>query len=354
MVEGAQRGNITFYAGENPFIGAGAPLGNHWSIAIKLDPKDQARQGLLARSAADRYVAIDPVELHASIRERLLMLNDPGLPVNERIAALKVTDRLVGPGLVRWTSPLVDARLKTPYSHASPPAIEALIRHPQAGVRYYQQVSVADEGPPVTSGGRQVIEGADHGVAVSAFVYAAVEGRMFYLEFTLTALPPVKRDYATIELLPGKSPGAFFVMTLGYSIKTLFKSIAYLPFEIYGAFRAWWAERRDERRALAADGSAAGDFGTLISVREMGAEEELTSYIHLLDAEKYQKIIERMLLETVQDFLAAKGVDISAFEGSAHSVINGDVIQTGPVSGSGFNIGGHGHTINQQAAPSAS
>ncbi len=345
LVEGAQWGNITLYATEDPFIGTGGRLAidgevkEHWSIAVKLEAANPTRQPLRVRPGADGFVPIDPVELHQKIRERLLGLNDPRLPVNERIAALTVSDRLIGPGRQFWTSPLVDMSLITPYSHASGEAIEAVIRHPQSGLRYYQQVSVSDEGPPVTSQGQQVLEGVDQGVAVSVFVYAAVEGRMFYLQFVLTALPPIKPLYRTIDLVPAMSSGRFLGMTISRSLRTVFKAIAYLPVELGRALSVGMREWQMEQKALSTHGSSAGDFGALMSIRERGADHAIGSYLHELDVEKYNKIFQRLLLETVQDYLAEKGVDVSAFEGSANSVINGDVFNVGSVSGSGIQLG---------------
>jgi hypothetical protein len=343
MIEGAQRGNITLYGGEDPFIGAGWQMDEPWSIAVKLEPKEEARQGFQAlASSSDEYVAIDPVELHQVIAERLGRLNDPLLPVNERISALTVNDRVVGSGLLRWDSPLVDRALSTPYSQASRQAIEALIRHPQADLRYYQQIAVSDEGPPVVSDGQQVIGGADLGVVVSAFVYAAVEGRMFYLQFVLTALPPIGAGYQIIDLLPGETTPAFAAKVLWHSIKTLFGAVVYSPAGLWSAFRLRRRERRWARTALSSDGSVAGDLGAQVSVRELGTHPDFGSYIRELDVEKYKSIIQRQLLETVQDFLAAKGVDTSAFEGSAISIINGDFIKDVSIGGDSQNIGSGG------------
>ena len=148
--------------------------------------------------ADEALIQIDPVDLHRHIRERLQGLNDPRLPENERVTGLTVSDRVVGSGLLSEENALFDKSLKTPYSHASREAVEALMRHPQARLRYYQQVSVSDEGPDVMSRGRRVIESVDQEVAVSAFVYAAVEGGMFYLQFVLTALPPIDQKYRLI------------------------------------------------------------------------------------------------------------------------------------------------------------
>jgi hypothetical protein len=290
--------------------------------------EDQEGEAEGERSLRDDYAPIDPVSLHELIGERLGALDDPALPENERIP-LTVSDRLVGSGTVLWGNPLFDTKRRTPYSHASREAVEALIRHPQARLRYYQQVSVNDEGPAVMSHGRKVIDGVDQEVAVSAFVYAAVEGRMFYLQFVLTALPPIVNDYRIMNFLYARS----FFSTLMYSLKRLFRSIASAPAGIYNAFRLWQHERRTEKMYLSAVG---GDYGAEISVRELGTATEFSRYIQELDVEKYNAMISRVLLETVEEYLRSEGVDTSAFDEGARSVINGDIItisgNTGPVS----------------------
>jgi hypothetical protein len=346
MVEGAQWGNVTLHSGWFPFIGAGLQTEVHWQIAIRLRHKDPISQRLGKLSMddehvpTDKYVPIDPVDLHLRIRERLLALNDPALPPNERIGALTVTDRVVGSGLLSVGNPLLDADLKTPYSHASREAVEALIRHPQARVRYYQQVSVNDEGPAVVSRGRKVVEGVDQEVAVSAFVYAAVEGRMFYLQFVLTALPPIDQAYRVSAFRYGTSIAG----TLMYSTKRLFGSIASAPAGIYAAIRLRHTERQMEKTYLSAAG---GDFGTEISIRQMASAPSFSSYIEELDAEKYNKMISRLLLETVQEYLDSKGVDTSAFGNSAQTIINnGDFNYIQENNAPIDQFGGRGNTHN--------
>jgi hypothetical protein len=322
IVEGAQRGNVTLHAGRFPFIGAGGQTDVHWSIAIRLRPsKDPHRQRLEGLSLddgpapTDKRVQIDPVDLHHWINEKLAGLNDPGLPDHERIGGLTISDRVVGSGLLGAGNPLLDADLKTPYSHASREAVEALIRHPQARLRYYQQVSVSDEGPAVMSRGRKVIDSVDQEVAVSAFVYVAVEGGMLYLQFVLTALPPIDQRYRVVGFRYGTS----FAGTLGYSVKRVFGSIASAPSGIYAAFQLWRDERRAEREYLSSTG---GDFGTQVSVREMATAPWFGTYIEELDVEKYNKMFSRLLLDEVQEYLRAHGVDTSAFLNSAQNIID--------------------------------
>jgi hypothetical protein len=351
MVEGAQYGNITLHSGWFPFIGAGLQTEVHWSIAIRLHRRDPARQFLGEQSLdghvpAGERVRIDPVDLHQRIRARLLAMNDPSLPANERIAALTVSDRVVGSGLLGVGNPLFDASSKTPYSRASREAVETLIRHPQARLRYYQQVSVSDECPSVMNRGRKVIEGVDQEVAVSAFVYTAVEGGMFYLQFVLTALPPIGIAYRVTSLRYGTS----FIGALLYSAKRLFGSIAFAPAGIYAAFRLWRAERQTEKAYLSSSG---GDLGTEISVRQMATAPWFGSYIEELDVEKYNMMISRLLLETVQEYLDSKEVDTSAFTNSAQNIINGDFNYIRENNAEIHQYGGRGNTYNQPPASTA-
>jgi hypothetical protein len=344
IVDSAQWGNITFYGGEDPFIGSGHQLDEHWSIAIKLEPAHSSRRSPLAASRDGGQVIIDPVKLHKHIRERLLSLDDPNLPFNERVSALAVSDRLVGSGFLPWASPLVDERLRTPYSYASPEAVEALIRHPQAGLRYYQQVAVSDEGPWVTTrDGREVLDGTDQGIAVSAFVYAAVEGHMFYLQYVRTALPPVKAAYRSIDLMPSVSNAKFRSVILKTALRSFFRDIAYAPAGIIQEIGTRRMQRRVEKASVTPDGSVAGELGAEFSLREWGAESDFDSYIEELDVEKYDKIIVRVLLEAVQDFLADNHVSVDAFSNSANSIINGDFISIGSFAGDNNNLGSGGN-----------
>jgi hypothetical protein len=63
--------------------------------------------------------------------------------------------------------------------------------------------------------------------------------------------------------------------------------------------------------------------------------------------EKYNRIFERLILESVEEFLAAEGVDTSAFRSGANTVVNGNVI--GHISGGNNMLGGHDNTMNAQA-----
>ncbi len=337
VIEGAQWGNITLHSGWFPFIGTGDQTQAHWSIATQLRTRAASD-----KDRGDDPGEIDPVHLQQAIRRRLCTLNDPGQPENKRIAALTVSDRLVGTGWLSVGNPLLDSQLKTPYSHASEEAVDALIRHPQASLRYYQQVSVNDKSPVVTSGGRTVINEMDQEVAVSAFVYAAMEGGMLYLQFVLTALPPIDDMYRIDRT-------GFVTSTsrvLLFTFQRLFSSVVTAVPGLYGAFRLWRRERQSEKRY---GSRARANYGAQISVRELGTATDFNRYIQVLDVEKYNMIISQVLLNAVTDYLAERGIDTSAFTGIAQNIINN--INNGTVYGNLNQQAGQNNSVNNPPNP---
>jgi hypothetical protein len=327
-VDAAQHGNVTLYAGENPFIGSG-PRNRAWSIAVELDRAgDQPAKWPLRNRRG--YVPIDPAELHAVIRGRLLGLRDPELPANERVAGLSVADHIVGEGQRQWDNPLIDPVRKIPYSQASPAAVDALIRHPQAGLRYYQRVCVTDEGQPVLSDGREVIGRTDQEIMISSYIYVAVEGRMLYLQFVSATLPPVLGRYHIIDLLPKITSGVFALKVFLQTVSMSFGHIVGAPFGVLGTLLRMRRERGSfEDEAALSEDYLFGDVGARISVRELGTAARPSTYIQKLDVTKYTGILERLVTDTVLDFLEVKGVDTTAYRSSALAVINSGVMITG-------------------------
>lgn len=352
-IEAAQHGNLVLYSGSDPFVGTGT-LTRAWSIAIELQRASDSGHPARQPARSGSYVPVDPVELHNVVRGRLLRLKDEELPPNERLNAMTVHDHIVGPGQQRWDSPLIDPERSAPFSQASPEAVVAIIRHPQAQVRYFQRVSVCDEGQSVSYGPDTILGGADQDIAASAFVYVAVEGRMLYLEFVSSVLPPVHPGYRVVDLLPKLSPGSFWAKVLLDTVKSVLRDLAFAPFRMLRSLRSMLQESRlYQAEADASKAYLYGDTGARLSVRELGAESRLATYIQKLDAEKYTKLIERLVTDTVMDFLRAKGVDVSAYASSAGTVINSSTVITGGSFNGNVAMGVVGGVQQQTRAPSA-
>lgn len=354
-VAAAQRGNMTIYGGDNPFIGTGPRLLNEdWSIAIELDrAPGPARNSSRSAHKSGSYVPIDPAELHQVLRARLLKVKDDGLPENERISALSVHDHIAGDGHCRWDSPVIDQARTMPYSQASPEAIDALIHHPAAGLRYYLRVCVSDEGQPVWTRRREVIGRADQEIAVSAFIYVAVEGRMFYLQFVPTILPPIYQEYHLVDRLPKVSSSEFMVKVILHAARTSFRDIVGAPFGVIGTLWRMFAERWSYHSEIkSASDYVFADIGARISVREFGGSATARNYIQVLDTVKYTRIVQRLVLDTILDFLTEKGVDTSAYQESASAIITNSYTIQGNVGS--MATGSHGRAESHAHGPSAS
>jgi hypothetical protein len=340
-INAAQYGNLTLYGRDDPFLGSGYPpfkwrkaderVGANeraWSICIELN-REGAPHNVFDPEPRGR-VRVDPVELHSVLRKRLCELNDPSLPPNERIGALSVDDHVVGEGNFRWDSPLVDAKKLIPYSQVRPEAIPALIRNPQARLRYYQRVSISDEGQTVLAEDQPVIGSVDQEVVVSAFIYVAVEGYMFYLQFVPTSLAPIGDAYHVIDHMPKVSSGKFLFKTVLDAAHSSFRDFLGSPLSVYRTLRLMRKENKSFNEELShSKDYVYADIGANISVRQFGSRLWPRTYIQELDVSKYTQIVERLVLDTSLDFLVANGVDVAAYRAAAQAIYNSGIFVAG-------------------------
>jgi hypothetical protein len=71
------------------------------------------------------------------------------------------------------------------------------------------------------------------------------------------------------------------------------------------------------------------DIGAKISVRQFGSRLWPRTYIQQLDVSKYTQIVERLVLDTVLDYLVAEGVDVTAYRATAQAIYNSGVFVAG-------------------------
>ncbi|MEU4513881.1 hypothetical protein AB0G05_30645 [Nonomuraea wenchangensis] len=318
----AQHGNITLYSGRSPFLGAG-DTARAWTIAVELD-RTAGKKG--DSGPVRPLVEIDPVELHAFVRERLAQMSVQSHPAG--IIDLKIRDQIVATGrfnqLHGWKGtgpalhPLVDFEQLRPWTSLPESVVTAVIRSPQAGARHYQRLDINSEGPAVLDpAGHTVIPAEDRGTSVTAFVHLAVEGRMLYTEFVVTVLPPTAREYRSVDELPLSSPVLLTYHALRGRWLHLFRDVTAAPVRLLRM--AWQAFRHsigvDDPRAY-----TAYDYGARLSLREVGSAERADTLVQELDAFKYTKLVEERLTSAVLDFLEDKGVDTTAYRRQATAV----------------------------------
>jgi hypothetical protein len=368
-VAAAQRGNITLYSGDNPFLGAGKvtdPWARVWSIVIELDRK-AARP--LQAGVAEQPKRVDPVALHEHIRRRLAAMRDEfapipppraggaagatgaadpdQLPPNERIAGLVVDYHVVARGecvqrrrpvdlgtdLPQYAGhPLIDPALGVPFSQATPEGVEAIIRWPQGGIRCYQRVTIGAHGQAIKDRyGRPVAPAEDQDVVLSAFIYLAVEGRMLYGQFVATVMPPIRRAFRVVDVLPSYSTGQILLQAITE------EGLGALTSAITGPIRAIVSVGRMIGAALRITDSprerlrfTVYDYGARLSIRQRAADRRFHTFMQELDVDKYTKLVERRLNEAVLDYLDNEcQIDTSQYRQQASMIMNSGVIITG-------------------------
>jgi hypothetical protein len=334
IVAATQRGNITVQE-RNPFLGSGR-VAHGWSFAVTLRPAKDPSGGRAA--GPDRRIPIDGVELHRRVREAVLGLRDTDLPEGERIPGLFVTPHVVADGVRAVDDPLINPHTDVPHTLASDAAIRAIIGCPQGGLRHYERIVVPAAGKAVhTHAGDLVVQAQDLGIGVTAYAHFAVEGGMLYTEFMATVLPPVRAPYTLVDALrPERVTGRTFRDTVR---RLAIDTVASPWWLLQGVWRSATLERRMRTAAEASEEYRSYDYGAELSVRELAAEPDVDKFLQRLDGWKYVKLLDKVIGETVIDFLTEHGIDTGEFR-TAITHIRNEYGNVNNISGGIQNFGG--------------
>jgi hypothetical protein len=263
-------------------------------------------------------------------------MRNNSLPENEMITGLTVTDHIVGSGLRRQDDTLLDGRGRTPYNEASYEAIDAIKRYPQGSLRYYLRATVGADGRTIKAPNDRVVAPPQiEDLAVSTFVYLAMEGGLFYVEVVSTVMPPVNSVFRQFDFVsPNRVLRKAFRDVVGSFLLVAAAAPVHLIHAVIGGGPVRHMDRadRDNREAHLYD------YGARTGIRELAASSGLGGYLHELDAEKYTKIVNRSITNSILDYLRSQGVDTGEVEAQVTHLHNeGTVIMggtvTGPVSG---------------------
>ncbi|MEV4639067.1 hypothetical protein AB0J80_17110 [Actinoplanes sp. NPDC049548] len=319
VIDEAQHGNILLHSGYEPFVGAGQRT-TAWSIATELRPDEDSGDspgtrvnGRSRTQPLTARVQIDPVELVTCLRRRLAALRSKDLPPQERIAGLQLRDLVVSSG-ARWHDyPLIDERARLPYTHASPEAINAIIKFPQTSARHFLRATVgAAEMAALSDDGRAVMPAEHQSVVSSTYLHVAVEGGLLYVELVTAVLGPIQQRYLDIDVYDRRTDA--LVTAAGEALRRVFRTTAAAPLRLVRAARRSItlasAIHRADREAAE---ESVYDFGARVDVRQLGSRHDFANYLQRLDAEKYSRLIERRATEAIYEFLTDKGVDTSDF-----------------------------------------
>jgi hypothetical protein len=290
-----QRGNTVIYSNRNPFIGSGTLI-HKGSLAARLVP-DSNHSGPL-RDNATRVFDKTPFtaeELIDEISDRMQGLaTDPDS--ERRIPALRVESLVFRAGTEA-------GKLSTV---TGPTALAEIIRCPTEPARHYLVCQVVSwEGELVTT----------------VYVYFAVQGQSLYLQMQTTALPPCDARYRVADLVDGTGPIAY-LRAVGRSIVEAPRVAMAAPLGLILAMADLLTATMTRTAHSSASATDGFDYGARVSVRELGASEMLRDPMQGLDVDKYAQIIQRWVVNSMRDFLKARGVDPTELDGKADNYFN--------------------------------
>ena len=328
-VAAAQHGNVVMHAGFEPFLGAGRRL-HAWSMVLEL----RNEQSPLSNGGARRRVDVDPVELNRHLKRRLAELRSDKLPERERVAGLALRDYVIATGYRNYQFPLIDLDSRTPFAFAGPDAVNAVIRHPQGAARHFLRVTTGTEGHAVVDdSGYELLPAQDQEIEVSAFVHAAVEGGMLYLEFVATRLGPLRESLHEIDTVGSDAVDVNYRAFLD-ALRNFGADLAFSPYRFVRNSVNIIATPFRMNRSATDSGEPAFNFGARESLREMLAEPSPSTYTADLDAVKYRKLFERRVTDAVLDYLESQHIDTSEYRARVNVLHNeGTILQNSTVNG---------------------
>ncbi|MFG3554311.1 hypothetical protein ACGGAQ_07985 [Micromonospora sp. NPDC047557] len=316
LVARAQYGNITVQE-RDPFLGCGAAE-HGWSYAIPVRPAP-------GRAGGADATPIDQAELGpaltAHVRAAIRRMREDPLPRAVRVPGLSLVPHIVADGVRRQGDPLLDPVTGMPRSRASEEVIDVIVRHPQGGLRYYDRIVVSGAGKPLhTADGRLVLPEQNLGIDISAFVHAAVEGGLLYVEFVTTVMPPIEARYAVVDRL---RPEQSMVRIVRDVLANMVTDSVLSGWHLVKRLRHDRGMKTRMDDALAASEQfRTHDYGARVSVRQLVAERAAVKHLQLLDEWKYTKLLERAVLEAVVSFLSERGLDTGDLVQRASEVQN--------------------------------
>lgn len=345
VIATTQHGNVVVHH-DDPFLGCGR-VQQGWSLSLTLRPRTPAG------GSSPRPVHIDAVALNERLKEAIGSMRAPWLDEGQRVAGISVRPYVVADGVRHEDDPLIDPAAGMPYTMADDDTVDAIVANPQGGLRQYLRVVIPVRGKAIRDVRDTVILDAQAlGISVNVFVHVAVEGGMLYAESIGTVLPPLRPECLRGDALRPEKAGSY---AFGESLRGALVDVVGAPYRLLRAagrvIGLRWAMHRSTQEARE---FRTHDYGARVSVRDLASIDDVESYLQKLDGIKYVKLVDRIIGETVIDFLIEAGVDPLEFRQAVSQITlqNSSLVQVGTIQGGQNNFGGSGNVFTS-GAPSA-
>jgi hypothetical protein len=296
----APAGNLTVYKGFSPFVGFGQVL-QSWSFAV-----DCGKPSTLGGDTTPFTVA----DLHGDVVAGIRALGWD---------EIRLEDRIFVPGTdIRDNRTFLPDPQGRPLSLVDDDVVARLMCDPRASARHYLRMSYH-------SWGDELI--------VSVFVCFVLHEQSLFIELSVSLLPPIKAAYHEIDDLMSpptlRQLGRLAWRAVAQAPGLAMRSIPGVAGALLGPLARARLERRQQREIRE---HRAFDYGAASSVRERASDSRYHRYFQRLDKERYHRVVEKRVLDTVADFLDARGIDISDVRERSTTILNNGIYVTGGAS----------------------
>ncbi|MCD9020218.1 hypothetical protein [Cohnella silvisoli] len=318
QLEKLQEGNIAYYSGYSPFVGAGVRLGG-WSFVC-----GTAKRGI----TKSEHVVISLPDLYRHINKSMNSLHIPHLSIKDMI--------YVDGKSIRNDSRFLSNPYEAPSTHVADFLIDEYKVKQEENVRYYQTVQVL---------------GWQGNFVFSSFFRISKNDQHLFVEANYYLLPPLESVYYEIDRLHSSIPVGILVKMALSSIIPAIISLPTAPLRAVrsgSAFFASWKEKKETKKQI--DEDQRFDYGAYESLREMAATNKLQNFFQQSDVDMYRKQIERCFTDSIMEFLESQGVDISEFVQRKETVINqGIMVNGGSFTAENVSVGNQAQMLIHQA-----
>ena len=310
--------NLVVYRGFMPFVGAGIDLGG-WSFATSTDRPQVAGDERKIRTftVAELYRAIE-----AGIEEG-------------QIPGLRCRDLFFVRGLdVRNMSAILPDLAERPSQRIGDDLAKLYFEQQNTLVRDYKSIQVFDWGGELVA---------------SYFLHCSLHPTSLMVEFKRFLLPPLRDNLRQVDRL---GPDRFWTKVEQFGAALLVGPLlaVFSPFAAFAKILEamgervhdlfWSEERKARERRRRAEDDLSYDYGAETSLRAHYAQTNFLHYFQKVDADFYNKVVERKLLDVIERFLDEHGIDTTDIRERQTTILNsGILIQGGDLRAESLAVG---------------
>jgi hypothetical protein len=317
--------NVIVYSGYSPFAGAGSLI-ERWSFAIDIT---QGKQ-----TATE---ALKPSTFHISEMYDYVACAIEALGLSDR-SDVHLEDKLYVNGQeIRDDTRFLNNHFARPNTQVDTTCVREFMENPTEDIRYYKCIHI-------TSWRGELV--------LSIFFRLVMAGKNLFIETDFLVLPPLKKEYYSIDRLqPTLTARKFWELAKQSFFPTL-PLLLYSPTRVLSwILKDWFAQREEIRIRRFIHENPAFDYGASTSLRQFASDSNYRLFFEKLDQEMYTKIIQHQMLESIVSFLDARNIDTSELKKRQEAIQNNSTLIIGSsISGTGIAIGSQAQATNKTQA----